>query len=126
MLLVSSRRRVLVLLLCVVVVHVTCQPFLPEIRLHTLAPGSSRNQKKLVCVIRTLEGYEVEVTNTEFYLNGSDVRGMLTGNEYDLVAGRITFELTQKLEGYYTCGNSSFESPEEDALKLVCKLLYQL
>ena len=95
--------------------------FTPNIRLGS--QSSSPNAKRLICVIETgVPNVVVPVINTVFYLNGEDVTHRLTGGEFVLPSdGVIDFELSQDLEGCYTCGNGSYTSPEEDALKLVCE-----
>ena len=69
-------------------------------------------------------GLEVSVLNTEFYLNGSDVRNELTGSNFEESTGEISFDMTPELEGCYTCGNETYRSSEEEALKLVCKAIH--
>ena len=117
--------RTLVLLLGLVFSHVTCQGFLPKIQ--SFDPKSPRpDQRGLICRVQTGTGLEVPVLNTVFYLNGSDIRDRLTGSEFTSSTGKIVFSITPDLEGCYTCGNGTHTSPEEDALKLVCKAFHHI
>ena len=115
--------RTQLLLLGLAFSHVSCQGFLPEIRQLTL-PSLGDNKRVLFCQVRTLSGFNVRVHNAEFYLNGTDVRNRLTGSDFESSTGQIIFHITPDLEGCYTCGNATYVSPEEDALKLVCKRLH--
>ena len=113
----------LVLLLGLAFSHVTSQGFLPEIK-KLSTPSPDDNQRGLICQVLTLSGFRVPVLNTVFYLNGNDVRNNLTGNGVQSSPGEIIFNITPDLEGCYTCGNATYRSPQEDALKLVCKALH--
>ena len=62
------------------------------------------------------------VENAVFYLNGSDIRLSLTADEYVEGNGMFIFTITQELEGYYTCGNSSITST--NTLELVGEWLF--
>ena len=118
----ASSLRALVLLLGLVFSHVTCQGFLPEIKPFNPQPPSL-NRRGLICRVPTGTGTLVDVMNTVFYLNGSDIRDSLTGSNFESSTGQIIFNITPDLEGCYTCGNDTYISPEEDALKLVCKAM---
>ena len=107
-----------------VLVLVCESTFIPTIRLSPIPP-SSENQKTLLCEVEVAgrPGSRVPVLYAQFYLNGSDVIDQLTGGEYELSDGSITFELSQGLEGCYTCRNDTYSSSEDHALMLVCKYL---
>lgn len=107
-----------------VLVLVCESTFTPTIRLSPIPP-SSDNKKTLLCEVEVAgsPGSRVPVLNAQFYLNGSDVIDQLTRSEYELSNGEITFELSQDLEGYYTCGNDTYTSSEDHAQILVCKHL---
>ena len=114
-----SSLKTLVLLLGLVFSHVTCQ-FLPEIKQFNPQPPSP-NRRGLICQVQIGTGLEVDVINTVFYLNGSDVQDSLRGSDYKSSTGQIEFDMSPDFEGCYTCGNGTYTSPAEDALKLVCK-----
>ena len=113
-------------LLCALAVHVqlgTSQlpPRIGEITV----PGQPVNEKRLFCDARPLSGQPaLPVENAEFYLNGSDVLRMLHGSEarFEDSGGRMTivFQLTQELEGVYTCGNGT-DYRSSNSLTFVCK-----
>ena len=111
----------LVLLLGLVFSHVACQSFLAEIETFPLLLDD--NRRGLLCVVQTGTGLEEPILNAEFYLNGSDIRNSLAGSDFEMSPGQIVFNITPDLEGCYTCGNTTYISPEEDALKLVCKAI---
>ena len=121
----ASSLRTLVLLLGLVFSHVTCQGFLPEIK-PLFLPPTPINRRGLICEVQIGTGLEEPVLNAVFYLNGSDVRISLTGSEYQFSIAAIIFDITPDLEGCYTCGNATYTSPKEDALKLVCKAICSL
>lgn len=105
------------------VLVVICEStFTPTIRLGDI-PSSPDNHKTLICEVEVVgsPGSRVPVLNAQFYLNGSDVTDHLTRNEYELSNGVITFQLSQSLEGSYTCGSDTHTSSEDHALILVCK-----
>ena len=112
------------LLLGLVFSHVTCQ-FLPEIEPLSLPP-TLINRRGLICEVQIGIGLEEPVLNTVFYLNGSDIQNSLTGSEFLSSTAAIIFNITPDLEGCYTCGNDTYTSPEEDALKLVCKAIHAM
>ena len=111
--------RTLVLLLGLVFSYVACQPEIKPLSL----PLLPENQRGLTCEVQTGTGLVEPILNAEFYLNGSDIRNSLTGSDFELSPGQIVFFITPDLEGCYTCGNATYISPEEDALKLVCKAI---
>ena len=119
----SLKALVLLLVLGLMFSHVTCQEFIPEINSFD-PPTPSDNRRGLVCRVQTGTGFEVPVLNTEFYLNGSDVRNELPGSAFQELTGKIIFDMTPELEGCYTCGNGTYRSSEEEALKLVCKAIH--
>ena len=118
--------RTLVLLLGLMVSHVSCKGFLPEIKQLTTLPSPDDNQRGLICQVLTVSGFTVPVLNTVFYRNGNDVRINLTLGDFQSSPGQIIFNITPDLEGCYTCGNATYRSPVEDALKLVCKPLHSM
>ena len=116
----SLKALVLLLVLGLMFGHVTCQGFIPEINSFNPQPPRA-NRRGLVCRVETGTDFDEPVLNTEFYLNGSDVRNELTGSDFEASTGKIIFDMTPELEGCYTCGNETYHSSEEEALKLVCK-----
>ena len=112
----------LVLLLALVFSHVTCQVFPFEIKPFIPQPPSP-NRRGLHCRVETGTGFEESVLNTVFYLNGSDILDRLTGSDHESSTGQIAFTITPDLEGFYTCGNGTYTSPNDDALTLVCKAI---
>ena len=85
-------------------------------QLTVITPGttpSGSSQRILICDFKDATGTRFDVQNPVFYLNGSDVLLRLTGVQYTENAerGMLTFEMTQELEGYYTCDNSSDDVP---------------
>ena len=81
-----------------------------------ITPGttpSGSSQRILICDFIDVTGTKFDVQNPVFYLNGSDVLLRLTGVQYteNAETGVLTFEITQELEGYYTCDNISDHVP---------------
>ena len=105
----KGRKKSALLLLVLVLTPygVSGQQPLIEIYLETISNPAERT---LICRETNLKGRESDVENPVFYLNGSDVRGNLTAGEYTEARGRITFPLTQALEGHFTCGNGNNRS----------------
>ena len=118
-----SLKALVPLVLSLMFSHVTCQGFIPEINSFNPQPPSA-NRRGLVCRVETGTGFDEPVLNTEFYLNGSDVRNELTGSDFEASTGEIIFDMTPELEGCYTCGNGTYRSSEEEALTLVCKAIH--
>ena len=114
--------RTLILLLALMISHVICRGFPPEIRSFIPQPPSP-NRRGLLCRVQTGTGFEESVLNTVFYLNGSDIRDRLTGSDYESSTGQIAFTITPDLEGCYTCGNDTYTNPDY-ALQLVCKAFH--
>ena len=111
---------VLLLLLFPLAVRLVTGQFLPQIGVITV-PGQPVNEKRLFCQVTTGTGVIQPLT---FYLNDTDVLDLLTYNEvrFDDSGGRrtIIFQLTQELEGVYTCGNdTAYRS--NNSFTLVCK-----
>ena len=72
----------------------------------------SLNERVLFCRVTDLSGRVSDVRNAVFLLNGIDVLLNLTAGDYIVnpERGRIEFEITQRLEGRYTCGNGNIQS----------------
>ena len=85
------------------------------------------NEKRLFCEVTTNTDTTETFPNGKFYRNGDDLEDLLPGSEFRFEdtgdRRRIVFQLTQELEGVYTCGNGTFRSSDKDALTLVCKCL---
>ena len=102
----EKKSALLLLVLVLTPYGVSGQPLI-KIHLETISNPAERT---LICRETNLEGRESDIENPVFYLNGSDVRGNLTAGEYTEARGRITFPLTQALEGRFTCGNGNNRS----------------
>ena len=91
-------------------VRVVTGQFLPQIGQITVF-SQPVNEKRLFCEVTTGTGVLQPLRSATFYLNDTDVLDLLTGNEvrFDDFGERriILFELTQALEGVYTCGNDT-------------------
>ena len=109
-----NKRALLLLVLVLTPYGVSGQPLI-KIHLETISDPAERT---LICRETNVEGRESDVENPVFYLNGSDIRGNLTAGEYTEARGRITFPLTQALEGRFTCGNGDIRSQDSLALAL--------
>lgn len=73
------------------------------------------NERILICRVTGVDGgAPSNVENAVFYLNGTDVRRNLTEQQYTEERGRLTFEISQALEGRYTCGNESADILSND------------
>ena len=103
----EKKSALLLLVLILTPYGVSGQQPLIKIYLETISNPAERT---LICRETNLERIESDVENAVFYLNGSDVRGNLTAGEYTEARGRITFPLTQALEGRFTCGNGNNRS----------------
>ena len=81
-----------------------------EISAGTTPTGSS--QRILICDFIDEQGDEFDVENARFFLNGTNVLD-LTDRQYmeNEERGTLMFEMTQELEGYYTCDNESAHVP---------------
>ena len=104
----TGRKKSALLLLVLVLTPygVSGQPI--KIFLETISDAAERT---LICRETNLAGAQSDLENAVFYLNGSDIRGNLTAGEYTEEVGRITFPLTQALEGHFTCGKANSMSP---------------
>ena len=81
-----------------------------EISAGTTPTGSS--QRILICDFTDEQGDEFDVKNARFYVNEINVLNR-TDRQYteNEERGTLTFEITQELEGYYTCDNESTHVP---------------
>ena len=115
---------ILLFILFPLAVRLVTGQFLPQIGQITV-PGQPVNEKRLFCEVTTGTGVIQPLRNATFYLNDTDVLDLLTNNNvtFDDSGGRrtIIFELTQELEGVYTCGYDT-DYRSDNSLTLVCKL----
>ena len=74
-----------------------------------ISPRESRSstERVLQCRFTDLAGREWDVKNARFYRNGTNIVNLMPEYEEDRERGIITFEMTQELEGKYTCDNES-------------------
>lgn len=83
-----------------------------------------QNIRTLYCEVSDGQGGDLPVENVEYYVDNDIIlQDVLTGEEIEHGDdGATIFEITQALEGRYTCGNdTTFRSSDQDALSLVCK-----
>jgi hypothetical protein len=81
-----------------------------EISAGTTPTASS--QRILICDFIDEQGDEFDVKNARFFLNETNVLD-LTDRQYveNEERGTLMFEMTQELEGFYTCNNESARVP---------------
>ena len=114
------------IVLCVVLVgHLAQMQFLPEIGEDQQPAHTPINTKTLYCIVETAGGPTVPVNNARYYRDDTDIYDLPANSEVmEGSDGRVTFTITQDLEGYYTCGNSSTDYRSDNSLPLVGKLYY--
>ena len=88
---------------------------------------SSSTERILQCRFRDVAGREWDVKNARFFLNGTNIINLAPEYEEDREKGIITFEMTQELEGEYTCDNESeVVERSSDHLLVVGECIYVL
>ena len=84
--------------------------------------SSSSTERVLQCRFTDVAGREWDVKNARFYRNGTNIVSLMPEYKEDRERGTITFEMTQELEGKYTCNNESV--PLSSDLLVVGECIY--
>ena len=93
------------------VLVLTCTGVASQLTKVSPRDSSSTTERVLQCKFTDLANMKWDVKNARFYLNGTNVVSLLSEYEEDRERGIITFEMTQELEGEYTCDNESASVP---------------
>ena len=116
----TGKKESSLLLLVFILVHSEVSGQQPQIRiiLQTISDRADPAEPRtLICRAMNLDGSTTDVEDPVFYLNGTDIRHNVT--DITTGAGRITFQLTQALEGHYTCGIGTTDTLSINSLDLV-------
>lgn len=104
----TRKKESALLLLVFLLVHSEVSGQQQQIRiiLRTVSdPADPAEPRTLICRAMNVDATTTDVEDAVFYLNGTDIRHNVT--DITTGVGRITFQLTQALEGRYTCGSGT-------------------